>query len=57
MQYLPLILAFAKVIEPIMADVNAATAEAKSSDPTIVRLQKIVADAEDALAKVFSTLS
>jgi hypothetical protein len=55
MKYLPLIFAFAEALGPIVADVNAATAEAKSTDPVTIRLQKILADAEDALTKAFAS--
>lgn len=56
MKYIPLLIAFAEVVKPIYADFQQAIAEGKSSDPVTLKLQKILTDIEDALAKASTAL-
>lgn len=56
MKYLALLIAFAKIAEPLVDQFNAAVAEGKSNDPTTVKIQKILQDAETALQTIVGAL-
>lgn len=56
MKYLTLALAFAKVIEPIYAEYQAALAEGKSSDSVQIKAEKILQDLEAAIQQALTVL-
>lgn len=56
MKYLALLIAAAKILEPIYNDFQAAVAEGKSTDDVTVKASKILQDAEDAIQKALSVL-
>lgn len=56
MKYLTLALAFAKVIEPIYAEYQAALAEGKSSDSVQIKAEKILQDVEAAIQQALTVL-
>lgn len=56
MKYLTLLLAFAKIVEPLLVQYHAAIAEGKSNDPATTKIQKILEDAESALQTVIGSL-
>lgn len=56
MKYLTLVLALAKIVEPIYADYQAALAEGKSADSVQVKAEKILQDVEAAIQAALSVL-
>lgn len=56
MKYLTLILAAAKIIEPLISIYNQAVAEGKSSDPTITKIKVILDDAEKVIQDLLEAL-
>lgn len=56
MKYLALLIAFAKIVEPLYSDFQSAIAEGKSNDPATVKIQKILQEAETALQQVIGAL-
>lgn len=56
LKYIGLVIAFAKILEPIVQDIESAIAEGKSSDSVQVKAEKILGDIEDAISKVITAL-
>lgn len=56
MKYLTLVLALAKIVEPIYADYQAALAEGKSTDSVQVKAEKILQDIETAIQSALAVL-
>lgn len=56
LKYITLFIAFAKVLEPVVKDIEAAVAEGKSSDSVQVKAEKILQDIEDVISQALTAL-